>query len=65
LAHLSEKLRAFTSKVIPVKENEKERVQQERVAQFAAWLVECERVAELWEGKFDSAADLRRIRNEE
>lgn len=29
-----------------------------------AWLSECERVADLWDGKFDSAADLRRIRDE-
>ena len=32
---------------------------------FEAWLAECERVAALWEGEFDSAADLLRIRDED
>jgi len=32
---------------------------------FNAWLAKCDHVAELWEGPFDSAADLRRIRDEE
>jgi hypothetical protein len=34
-------------------------------AEYAAWEKECEEVAELWEGEFDSAADLRRIRDED
>jgi len=28
------------------------------------WLGECEAVAELWTGEFDSASDLRRMRDE-
>ncbi len=31
---------------------------------LGAWLAERERVADLWDGEFDSAADLRRIRDE-
>ncbi|MBI3302645.1 MAG: hypothetical protein HYZ72_11320 [Deltaproteobacteria bacterium] len=44
--------------------NAEERARQERLAKLDAWLAECEEVAELWEGEFDSAADLRRIRDE-
>jgi len=39
-------------------------VLQERLAKLDAWLAECEKVAALWEGEFDSAADLRCIRDE-
>ena len=35
-----------------------------RMAQFEQWLTACEEVAELWEGEFDSAADVRRMRDE-
>jgi hypothetical protein len=55
------------STVLPAVSLEQEaepRVQQERLAKLEAWLAECEEVAELWEGEFDSAADLRRIRDE-
>jgi len=45
----------------PAAEHE-ERARQERLAKVDAWLAECEKVADLWEGEFDSAADLRRIR---
>jgi hypothetical protein len=38
--------------------------QTQRQAKLDAWLAECNEVAELWEGKFDSAADLRQIRDE-
>jgi len=34
------------------------------LAQVDAWIAQCDQVAELWEGVFDSAADLRRIRDE-
>lgn len=40
------------------------RARQERLVKLDAWLAECEEVAELWEGEFDSAADLRRLREE-
>lgn len=65
LARISEKLSAFTLHLAPAKENEEKRMQQERLAKLDAWLAECDRVAELWEGTFDSAADLRRLRDEE
>ncbi|MGH7456486.1 MAG: hypothetical protein ACRENG_34375 [bacterium] len=65
LARISEKLSAFKLNLVPAKENEENRMQQERATKFEAWLAECDRVAELWEGTFDSAADLRRLRNEE
>ena len=48
----------------PVAESSEERAQQERLATLEAWLAECDKVAELWEGEFDSAADLRRMRDE-
>lgn len=65
LARLSEKLSAFTFHFAPATENEEKRVQQERLSKFDAWMAECDRVAELWKGPFDSAADLRRLRDEE
>jgi hypothetical protein len=34
-------------------------------AELAAWVKECDEVAELWEGQFDAVADLRRIRDED
>ncbi len=70
LARISEKLGAFTRNLVPEKETEEKRTRQETAtpassAKFDAWLAECDRVAELWEGTFDSAADLRRLRDEE
>jgi hypothetical protein len=43
---------------------EERRAQLERLAKIDVWLADVEQVAELWEGEFDSAADLRRIRDE-
>jgi hypothetical protein len=37
---------------------------QKKLAKLGVWLAECEEVANLWEGEFDSSADLRRIRDE-
>lgn len=70
LARISEKLSAFTRHLAPEKETEEKRPSQETatpasLARFDAWIAECDRVAELWEGTFDSAADLRRLRDEE
>jgi len=65
LTRISEKLSAVTFDAIPPKESEEKRMHQERLVKFNAWLAECDRVADLWEGEFDSAADLRRIRDEE
>jgi len=62
VAHLSEWF--VTPFITPAKESGADRVQRERLAQIDAWIVQCDKVAELWEGEFDSAAHLRRIRNE-
>jgi len=62
VAHLSEWF--VTPFITPAKESGAERAQWERLAQVDAWIAQCNQVAELWEGEFDSAAHLRRIRNE-
>ncbi|OGG56236.1 MAG: hypothetical protein A3F84_10225 [Candidatus Handelsmanbacteria bacterium RIFCSPLOWO2_12_FULL_64_10] len=51
--------------ITPAAENDREQAQRERLTQVDAWIAECEKVAKLWKGEFDSAADLRRIRDEE
>ena len=63
VAHISEWL-IVTPLVTPTEERGVEQVLPERLAQVDAWLAQCDKVAELWEGEFDSAADLRRIRDE-
>lgn len=63
VAYLSERLSA-TPVTIPLEERSGERAKQRRLAQMEAWIAQCDQVAELWEGEFDSAADLRRIRDE-
>jgi len=70
LARISEKLSRLTFDVAPAKNGAAKSAQRQSVAsvgqtQFNDWLAECDRVAELWEGPFDSAADLRRLRDEE
>ena len=49
----------------PASFEEQRRERQERLSKVEAWLAECERVADLWQGAFDSAADLRRIHDED
>ena len=63
-ARICEQL-SFTSPATTTEMRNDEQLRQERLAELDAWLAECEKVAVLWEGKFDSAADLRRIRDEE
>ena len=63
VAHISEWL-SVTPLATPTEESGVERAQRERLAQIDAWIAQCDQVAELWEGEFDSAADLRRIRDE-
>ena len=41
-----------------------EQKEQGHASQLKQWLAECETVAELWTGEFDSADDLRRMRDE-
>ena len=63
VAHVCEQLSATLPPVSP-NEDAEERARQERLAKLDMWLAECDEVAELWEGEFDSVADLRRIRDE-
>lgn len=63
VAHIAEQLSALAF-VVSTQENTEERARQERLAKVDTWLAECDKVAELWEGEFDSAADLRRLRDE-
>jgi hypothetical protein len=41
-----------------------EQKEQGHTSQLKQWLAECETVAELWTGEFDSAGDLRCMRDE-
>jgi predicted transcriptional regulator len=62
MAYIAEQLSA-TPLMVPTREIE-EQVQQARLAEMDAWLVECDAVAGSIEGVFDSAKDLRQIREE-
>ena len=63
VAHICQQLStALTAE--PAAESAEERARQERLAKLEAWLAECDKVAELWEGEFDAATDLRRMRDE-
>ena len=50
--------------VAPMAESDEEKARRERLAQVDAWLAECDAVAESIEGEFDSAKDIRQIREE-
>jgi hypothetical protein len=63
IAHISERLGALPLAMSSAEGEEEARA--ERLAQAEAWIARCDQVAELWKGEFDSAADLRRIRDEE
>jgi hypothetical protein len=63
VAHVSEWL-IVTPLATPTEERGVGHMQLEQLAQVDAWIAQCNEVAELWEGEFDSAADLRRIRDE-
>ena len=63
VAHVSEWL-IVTPFATSMEERGVGHAQLERLAQVDAWIAQCNEVAELWEGEFDSAADLRRIRDE-
>ena len=62
-ARICDQLSAFPPVTVS-EDSTEERARQEQLAKLDAWLAECEEVAALWEGEFDSAADLRRIRDE-
>jgi hypothetical protein len=59
VAYIAEQLSA-TPLVVPTREIE----EQARLVEVDAWLAECDAVAESIEGEFDSAEDLRQIREE-
>jgi len=63
VVHICQQLSAALPVGAPAASSE-ERAGQERLAKLDAWLAECDKVAELWEGEFDAVADLRRIRDE-
>jgi hypothetical protein len=60
VAHICEQL----SVVLPATSNGEELAQREREAQVDALLAELDAIAESIEGEFDSAQDLRQIREE-
>ena len=47
------------------KANGENQVGQQKAAEIDAWLAQCDSVADLWQGTFDAAADIRRIREED
>jgi hypothetical protein len=59
VVHICEELSAM-----PIMESYEEKARRGRLAQVDAWLAECDAVAESIEGEFDSAADIRQIREE-
>lgn len=59
VAHICEQL-----SVTQTAESDEEKARWERLAQVDAWLAECDTVAESIEGEFDSAEDIRQIREE-
>ncbi|MBI4639748.1 MAG: hypothetical protein HY731_03590 [Candidatus Tectomicrobia bacterium] len=59
VAHICEQL-----SVTQIAESDKEKTRRERLVQVDAWLAECDTVAESIEGEFDSAEDIRQIREE-
>jgi hypothetical protein len=59
VAHICEQL-----SVKQTAESDEEKERRERLANVDAWLKECDNVAESIEGEFDSAEDIRKIREE-
>ncbi|MCH8293305.1 hypothetical protein IH992_19665 [Candidatus Poribacteria bacterium] len=57
MAHLCEQL-----STTQITESREESARQEQLAQVDAWLAECDTVAESIEGEYDSAEDIRKIR---
>lgn len=62
VAYIAEQLSA-TPLVVPMRKTE-EQAQRTYLEEVDAWLAECDAVAESIDGQFDSAQDLRRIREE-
>jgi len=66
LAHIGERLSIAPVAVLAeeVEDKDTTRARQKRLARLRPWLAQCEKVAERWDGTFESAADLRRLRDE-
>jgi len=62
VAYIAGKL-STTPLVSPTKEIEEQKLQA-RLSEVDSWLKECDAVAKSIEGEFDSAEDLRKIREE-
>ena len=63
VAHVCEQL-SVTLPALTMTQQATDQKEQGHTATLAQWLAECEVVAELWTGEFDSADDLRRMRDE-
>ncbi len=65
LAQVSKQLSRLPLGALTQKANAENQSKQQKVAEIDAWLAQCDSVADLWQGTFDAAADVRRIREEE
>lgn len=65
LAQVSTFLSKFQFDAPPQKADEVNSNPRPPKTQIDAWLAQCDRVADLWQGDFDAAEDLRRMREEE
>ena len=63
ITHVCEQL-SVTLPALALEKEAKDQKEQEQVIKLDQWLEECEAVAELWTGEFDSAAEVRRMRDE-
>ena len=63
ITHVCEQLRVSLP-ALALEQEAKDQKGQEQVMKLDQWLAECEVVAELWTGEFDSAAEVRRMRDE-
>jgi hypothetical protein len=62
VARVSERLSVV---VMPTQaESQDDEYRARRLAEVDAWITEADVVAELWEGEFDSAEDIRRMRED-
>lgn len=59
-----ERLVDLAKKIEEVDLTPSENGQDRKASELELWLTECEHVAAQWEGEFDSAADVRRLRDE-
>ena len=65
LARMLERLSAELPQAAAVREPQERYGRQPQPLAMEAWLAECDQVAELWQGAFDAAAEVRRLREGE